>query len=72
MALLGIDQWRFTEPVFIGDTVTCTVEVLGTRLTSSGRTGIVERAVALRNQHGVVVQRGRMDVMVLTRDAAID
>lgn len=72
VALLGIDQWRFTEPVFIGDTVTCTVEVLGTRLTSSGTTGIVERAVALRNQHGTVVQQGRMDVMVLTRDAAID
>ncbi|WP_308159285.1 MaoC/PaaZ C-terminal domain-containing protein [Curtobacterium sp. ISL-83] len=71
VALLGIDQWRFTAPVFIGDTVTCEVEILGTRLTSSGTTGIVERRVALRNQHGEVVQQGRMDVMVLTRDAAI-
>ena len=71
VALLGIDQWRFTAPVFIGDTVTCDVEILSTRLTSAGRTGIVERTVSLRNQRGEVVQQGRMDVMVLTRDAAI-
>lgn len=72
VALLGIDGWRFTAPVFIGDTVTCTVEILATRLTSSGRTGIVERRVTLRNQHGESVQSGRMDLMVLTRAAAID
>jgi acyl dehydratase len=71
VALLGIDQWRFAAPVFMGDTVTCEVEILSTRRTSSGRTGIVERLVSLRNQHGVVVQQGRMDLMVLTRDAAI-
>ncbi|MBF4591924.1 MaoC family dehydratase N-terminal domain-containing protein [Curtobacterium sp. VKM Ac-1395] len=71
VALLGIDQWRFTAPVFIGDTVTCQVEILSTRLTSSGTTGIVERMVTLRNQHDEVVQQGRMDVMVLTRAAAI-
>jgi acyl dehydratase len=71
VALLGIDQWKFAAPVFIGDTVTCTVEILSTRLTSSGKTGIVERTVSLRNQHGEVVQSGRMDVMVLARDAAI-
>lgn len=71
VALLGIDGWSFSAPIFIGDTVTCTVEILSTRLTSSGTTGIVERAVSLRNQRGEVVQSGRMDLMVLTRDAAI-
>nr|WP_228514418.1 MaoC/PaaZ C-terminal domain-containing protein [Frondihabitans sp. VKM Ac-2883] len=71
VALLGIDGWRFVAPLFIGDTVTCTVEVLSTRLTSSGTTGIVERTVTLANQHGEVVQTGRMDIMVLTRAAAI-
>jgi acyl dehydratase len=71
VALLGIDSWRFLAPVFIGDTVTCSVEILSTRLTSSGTTGIVERAVSLRNQHGETVQAGRMDLMVLTRGAAI-
>ncbi|ARC56492.1 Bifunctional protein PaaZ [Frondihabitans sp. 762G35] len=71
VALLGIDGWRFTGPVFIGDTLTCTVEILSTRLTSKGTTGIVERRLTLRNQRGETVQEGRMDVMVLTRAAAI-
>ena len=69
VALLGIDQWKFTAPVFIGDTVTCTVDILSTRRTSSGEFGIVERQVTLRNQRGETVQEGRMDLMVLTRPA---
>jgi acyl dehydratase len=67
VALLGIDKWTFPLPVFIGDTLTCTVEILSTRLTSSGTTGIVERLLVLRNQRDEIVQRGRMDLMVLTR-----
>jgi acyl dehydratase len=70
VALLGIDGWKFTGPIFIGDTVTCTVDVLSTRATSNGRNGIVERQVTLRNQRGETVQEGRMDLMVLTRAAA--
>ncbi|RKR74572.1 MaoC/PaaZ C-terminal domain-containing protein [Frondihabitans australicus] len=71
VALLGIDGWRFAAPIFIGDTVTCTVEILSTRLTSKGTTGIVERQVTLTNQRGETVQEGRMDLMVLTRAAAL-
>ncbi|GAA4669667.1 MaoC/PaaZ C-terminal domain-containing protein [Frondihabitans cladoniiphilus] len=71
VALLGIDQWTFPLPIFIGDTVTCTVEILSTRLTSKGTTGIVERQVTLRNQRGETVQTGRMDLMVLTRASAL-
>jgi acyl dehydratase len=70
VALLGIDGWRFTAPVFIGDTPTCTVEILGARPTSKGTYGVVERQVTLRNQRGETVQEGRMDVMVLRRPAA--
>ncbi|WP_334171832.1 MaoC/PaaZ C-terminal domain-containing protein [Sinomonas sp.] len=66
VALLGIDQWQFTAPVFIGDTLTCTVEILSARPTSSGKYGVVERQLTLRNQHGETVQSGRMDVMVTT------
>lgn len=71
VALLGIDEWRFTNPVFIGDTLTLTVEILGTRLTSKGSTAVIERRLRLRNQRDEVVQEGRMDVLVLTRAEAI-
>lgn len=72
VALLGIDEWRFTAPVFIGDTLTLTVEVVGVRLTSKGNTGVVQRLLRLRNQDGQIVQEGRMDILVLTRAHAID
>lgn len=71
VALLGIDDWRFVRPIFIGDTVHCTVTITGTRLTSGGRTGILDRDLQLINAAGDVVQQGRMNLMVLTRDAAI-
>ena len=71
VALLGIDNWRFTNPVFIGDTLTCTVEIIGTRLTSKGNTGVVQRELRLRNQRDEVVQQGRMDILMLTRANAI-
>lgn len=71
VALLGIDDWRFTNPVFIGDTLTCTVEIVGTRLTSKGNTGVVQRELKLINQRGEIVQRGRMDILMLAKAAAI-
>jgi acyl dehydratase len=71
VALLGVDEWKFTAPIFIGDTVTCTVEILSTRRTSSGKTGVVERSLVLRNQRDEIVQQGRMDLLVLAREAGI-
>jgi len=71
VALLGIDEWRFTNPVFIGDTLTCTVEIVGVRLTSKGNTGVVQRELKLINHRGQVVQQGRMDILMLTKAAAI-
>jgi acyl dehydratase len=70
VALLGIDDWRFSAPIFNGDTVTCTVEILSTRPTSSGRYGIVERLLTLRNQREEVVQSGRMDLMMVAEPVA--
>jgi acyl dehydratase len=70
VALLGIDGWRFRLPVIIGDTVHCRITIVGTRLTSSGTTGVLQRRFELVNQRGEVVQEGRMDVLVYCRDHA--
>ncbi len=67
VALLGIDGWTFRAPIVFGDTVHARMTVVGTRLTSSGTTGVVQRHCQLVNQDGVVVQEGRLDVMVKTR-----
>lgn len=67
VALLGIDGWRFTHPVLTGDTVTCTIRITGTRLTSGGTTGILDRELTLTNQDGTVLQQGDIGLMVTTR-----
>jgi acyl dehydratase len=67
VALLGIDDWRFRRPLVPGDTVRCRVEILDTRLTSSGETGILQRRFTLLNQRDEVVQEGDMGLMVQVR-----
>lgn len=69
VALLGVDDWRFVAPIRPGDTVQVTVEILDTRLTSSGETGVLQRRFTLRDQAGAVVQEGRVDLLVRTAGA---
>lgn len=67
IAMLGIRDWMFVAPVFIGDTLTFRLEIQGVRATRRGDRGVVERYFELVNQHGEVVQRGNIDVMVRSR-----
>lgn len=69
IALLGIDGWRFEHPIVVGDTVRCTVRITGTRATSNGTAGILEREFILTNQGETVVQRGNIGLMVARRPA---
>lgn len=64
VALLGVDRWRFHAPIMVGDTVAVEVEILGARLTSSGRTGVLEREFRVINQDSALVQSGRLDLLV--------
>lgn len=61
---LGLAEWTFSAPLFVGDTVHVEVEILGKRVTSRGDRGIVQRRIRLINQHGAAVQNGRADVML--------
>ncbi len=70
IALLGIDGWRFTAPIRIGDTVHAELEIAGKRLTRAGDRGIVQRRIRLCTQDGTIVQEGRMDIMVRRRAGA--
>jgi acyl dehydratase len=61
---LGLADWQFRAPLFIGDTVHLEMEVLGTRRTSGGDKGILERQLELIKQDGTVAQAGRSAVML--------
>lgn len=64
MAMLGIDNWRFLKPIFINDTVHVKIKITGTKLTSSGKQGIIDRQFELINHKDEVLQRGDSAVMV--------
>lgn len=61
---LGLKDWTFKTPLFIGDTVHVEIEILGKRVTSRGDSYIVERRIRLVKQGNVIVQEGQADVML--------
>lgn len=69
IAALGVDEWKFVKPVFIGDTVTLRSTVVEARTTSKPDRGVLVRRMDLLNHHGELVQTGLMTTMVKTRPA---
>jgi acyl dehydratase len=69
IASLGVRDWTFEQPIYIGDTVYPVMDIGVTRLSSSGAHGVVERFLQLRRADDVVLQRGAMDILVATRQA---
>lgn len=68
IAIVGISEWKFTAPIFIGDTIHLEVRILTvTPSRSKPDRGVVGREFILKNQRGEVVQRGRIDVLVRRR-----
>jgi len=68
IAALGIDEWKFLKPVFIGDTVTLRTTVVTARISSTKPDrGVLVRRMDLLNQDGDVVQTGLMTTLVKSR-----
>jgi 2-methylfumaryl-CoA hydratase len=70
IANLGYAEARFLAPVWPGDTLTATSEVIGLRETSNGKSGVVWVRSTGRNQHGEPVMQFCRWVMVRKRDEA--
>jgi 2-methylfumaryl-CoA hydratase len=68
VANLGYAEGRFLAPVYAGDTLTATSEVIGVKETSSGKTGVVHVRTTGVNQHGDDVLSYVRWVMVNKRD----
>jgi 3-hydroxybutyryl-CoA dehydratase len=58
LAFMGIKEWHFREPVFIGDTVRARARVLEKEVRSRGRRGVVTWHKQVVNQDSKVVQEG--------------
>lgn len=64
IAFLGIKEWNFKAPIFIGDTIVLKNKVIERRLTSKGDRGIVTFEKKLLNQRNEVVQEGKTLIMI--------
>ena len=70
VANLGYADCRFLTPVYAGDTLSTTSEVIGLRELSNGKSGIVYvRSTGINQRHEVVIDYVRW-VMVRKRDEA--
>jgi len=64
----GYDRVRFLEPVYVGDTVTATIEIADTERTDE-TWGVLDLDVTVHNQDGDVVLAARNKILVVTEDA---
>lgn len=70
LAFLGIVEWNFKGPIFIGDTVRLVLKVEELRPSKSKpKVGIILWSNRLVNQKGEVVQEGKHHTMVERRGA---
>jgi acyl dehydratase len=70
LAFLGIREWHFREPVFIGDTLHIKTRVLEKEERSRGRRGVVTWQRQILNQDHKIVQEGITVTMVEGRGSA--
>lgn len=68
IAFLGIKEWNFKAPVFIGDTIVLKNKVIEKRLTSKGDKGIVTWQKTVINQRNEVVQEGKTVIMIAVKE----
>ncbi len=64
LAFRGIESWKFSKPVFIGDTVHVVTRVTETKAMPRLGGGLVTMEVSVVNQKGEVCQRGVWEVLV--------
>ena len=69
VANLGYAEGRFLKPVYLGDTLSTTSEVIGLKENSNGKTGVVWVRSSGANQRGETVIEYCRWVMVRKRDA---
>lgn len=72
IAMLGIRDWIFKGPIFVGDTIHFEMEIVSKRLTSKEDRGIVDRKFKLINQRGETVQEGNIAIMLRLKAGTSD
>lgn len=72
IAMLGFRNWNFLAPLLVNDTIYLKLTITALEAGKSGNSGKLGRRFQLINQKGEVVQEGESDVLVLTKQGALD
>ena len=67
LAFREISEWKFSLPVFIGDTVHAELMVAETKPFPRLGGGLVDLALTVKNQKGETVHRGKWRVLMASR-----
>jgi acyl dehydratase len=70
MAFREINEWKFSLPVFIGDTIHVELEVLELKAFPRLGGGAVSISLDVRNQDGKSAQRGKWSVLMMSQPKA--
>jgi acyl dehydratase len=69
IAFRSIEEWKFSAPVYIGNSLYCEMEVIETKAAAKLGGGMVTLSIKVINQEGKTVQKGQMTVVVASRPA---
>lgn len=69
IAFREINNWKFTSPIFIGDTVHAIVNIIETKAIPRLSGGSVTFEVSLKNQHDEVTMKGTWTALVASKPA---
>jgi acyl dehydratase len=67
LAIMEIREWRFPEPVFIGDTIRVRTRVLAKEARARGKRGVLTWQRRIVNQDDKIVQEGITQTLVQGR-----
>jgi acyl dehydratase len=67
LAFRSIDEWKFSQPVYIGDTIHCNLEVTETKDAKRLGGGQVVITIRVFNQDDKLVQKGSITVLVASK-----
>jgi acyl dehydratase len=70
LAFRGIDGWKFSQPVFVGDTIHVEITVVEKKEARRLGGGMVTFDVKIVNQEGKTVQSGTWSVLIASRPAS--
>ncbi|GAB4530542.1 MAG: MaoC/PaaZ C-terminal domain-containing protein [Anaerolineales bacterium] len=70
IAFREINSWKFSAPIFLGDTIHAELEVVEVSPTPRLGGGAVILRISAKNQHGKSVMKGSWTVLVASKPAA--